>query len=86
MFDLTHGLIFAIGSMTLIISILVVVNHIINTSNKEEEELSAKKGDKVVTYEDEAPVDTILGVEIFPVIHIKSQEKIYVSLEDISDD
>ena len=54
--------------------------------NKEEEELSAKKGDKVVAYEDEAPVDTILGVEIFPVIHIKSQEKIYISLEDIKDD
>ena len=54
--------------------------------NKEEEELSAKKGDKVVAYEDEAPVDTILGVEIFPVIHIKSQEKIYISLEDISDE
>ena len=54
--------------------------------NKEEEELSAKKGDKVIAYEDEAPVDTILGVEIFPVIHIKSQEKIYVSLEDIKDE
>ena len=54
--------------------------------NKEEEELSAKKGDKVIAYEDESPVDTILGVEIFPVIHIKSQEKIYVSLEDIKDD
>ena len=54
--------------------------------NKEEEELSAKIGDKVIAYEDEAPVDTILGVEIFPVIHIKSQEKIYVSLEDIKDD
>ncbi len=54
--------------------------------NKEEEELSAKKGDKVIAYEDEAPVDTILGVEIFPVIHIKSQEKIYISLEDIKDD
>ena len=40
MFDLTHGLIFVIGSMTLIISILVVVNYIINTSNKEEEELN----------------------------------------------
>jgi len=51
--------------------------------NKEEEELTAKKGDKVVAFEDEPPVDTILGVEIFPVIHIKSQEKIYVSLEDI---
>jgi len=61
----------------------VLINDILN---KEEEELSAKKGDKVVAYEDEAPVDTILGIEIFPVIHIKSQEKIYVSLEDIKDD
>jgi hypothetical protein len=54
--------------------------------NKEEEELTAKKGDKVVAFEDEPPIDTILGVEIFPVIHMKSQEKIYVSLEDIKDD
>jgi hypothetical protein len=61
----------------------VLINDILN---KEEEELSAKKGDKVIAYEDESPVDTILGVEIFPVIHIKSQEKIYVSLEDIKDD
>ena len=61
----------------------VLVNDILN---KEEEELSAKKGDKVIAYEDEAPVDTVLGVEIFPVIHVKSQEKIYVSLEDIKDD
>jgi hypothetical protein len=51
--------------------------------NKEEEELTAKAGDKVEAFEDEPPVDTILGVEIFPVIHIKSKEKIYVSLEDI---
>ena len=54
--------------------------------NKEEEELSAKKGDKVVAYDDEAPVDSILGVEIFPVVHVKTQEKIYVSLEDIKDE
>ena len=54
--------------------------------NKEEEDLSAAKGDKVVTFKDEAPVDTILGIEIFPVIHVKSQEKIYISLEDIKDD
>jgi len=51
--------------------------------NKEEEELSATVGDKVDTFEDEPPVDTILGVEIFPVIHMKTKEKIYVSLEDI---
>ena len=53
--------------------------------NKEEEELTAKKGDKVVAFADESPVDTVLGVEIFPVVHMKTQEKIYVSLEDITD-
>ena len=60
----------------------VLVNDILN---KEEEELSAKKGDKVVTFEDEAPIDTVLGVEIFPVVHMKSKEVIYVSLEDIKE-
>ena len=45
--------------------------------------MRAKRGDKVVAYDDEPPVDTVLGVDIFPVIHIKSQEKIYVGLEDL---
>ena len=58
----------------------VLVNDILN---KEEEELTAKKGDKVEVYKDEPPIDTILGVEIFPVIHLKTKEEIYVSLEDI---
>ena len=60
----------------------VLVNDILN---KEEEELSAKKGDKVIASDDEPPVDTVLGVEIFPVIHVSTQEKIYVSLEEIKD-
>ena len=60
----------------------VLVNDILN---KEEEELSAKKGDKVIAFDDEPPIDTVLGVEIFPVIHDKTKEKIYVSLEDIKD-
>ena len=60
----------------------VLVNDILN---KEEEELSAKKGDKVIAFDDEPPIDTVLGVEIFPVIHAQTQEKIYVSLEDIKD-
>ena len=51
--------------------------------NKEEEELTAKKGDKVEVFEDEPPIDTVLGVEIFPVVHLKTKEVIYVSLEDI---
>ena len=35
----------------------VLVNDILN---KEEEELTAKKGDKVIAFEDESPVDSIL--------------------------
>ena len=57
-----------------------LVNDILNT---EEEELQAKIGDKVIAFEDEAKIDTVLGVDIFPIIHVKTQEKIYVSLEDI---
>ena len=58
----------------------VLVNDILN---KEEEELTAKAGDKVAVFKDEPPIDTILGVEIFPVVHLKTKEEIYVSLEDI---
>ena len=57
-----------------------LVNDILNS---EEEELTAKKGDKVVAFDDEAPLDTILGIDIFPIVHAKTQEKIYISLEDI---
>ena len=60
----------------------VLINDILN---KEEEELSAKKGDRVISFDDEPPIDTVLGVEIFPVVHEKTKEKIYVSLEDIKD-
>ena len=61
----------------------VLVNDILN---KEDEEISARKGDLVMTFEDQSPVDTILGIDIFPVIHIASGEKIFVSLEDIKDE
>lgn len=57
-----------------------LVNDILNN---EEEELTAKVGDKVAAFKDEPPVDTVLGVEIFPVVHLKTKEEIYVSLEDI---
>ena len=40
MFDLSHGLMFAIGSMTLIISILVIFNYLVNSFKKEEKELN----------------------------------------------
>ena len=40
MFDLTYGLMFAIGSMTLIISILVIFNYLVNIFKKEKQELN----------------------------------------------
>ena len=61
----------------------VLVNDILN---KEDEEISARRGDLVMTFEDQSPVDTILGIDIFPVIHIASQEKIFVSLDDIKEE
>ena len=61
----------------------VLVNDILN---KEDEVVSAMKGDLVMTFEDQSPVDTILGIDIFSVIHVASSEKIFVSLEDIKDE
>jgi len=61
----------------------VLVNDILN---KEDEAITATKGDLVMTFEDQSPADTILGIDIFPVIHIASGEKIFVSLEDIKDE
>ena len=45
----------------------------------------ALEGDEVQVFEPVAPVDTVLGVEIFPVIHIPTQSKIFVSAEDITE-
>jgi|TARA_E500000318_G_C3504287_1_gene189612 hypothetical protein len=62
----------------------VLINDI---SGKESEEMDlvARKGDKVFVTQDTAPIDTVLGLEIFPVIHDNTKETIYISLEDIKD-
>ena len=49
----------------------------------DDEEIDAQPGDIVNALQDTPPSDTILGVDVFPVIHQKSNKKIYVSLEDI---
>ncbi len=53
--------------------------------SRQSEDIVAKKGDKVFATQDTSPTDTILGVEIFSVIHEKSKETIYISLEDIKE-
>src|SRR6056300_646544 len=51
----------------------------------EEDEIEALEGDEVEVFEDTAPEDTILGVDVFPVIHRKTKQKIFVSSEDIKE-
>ena len=49
----------------------------------DDDEIDAQTGDVVTAHEDTPPSDRVLGVDIFPVVHEKSNKKIYVSLEDI---
>ena len=51
----------------------------------DDDEIDAQPGDIVTALEDTPPSDRVLGVDIFPVIHQKSNKKIYISLEDIDD-
>ena len=56
------------------------------TFDKEDAESpDALEGDEVQVFEPTAPTDTVLGVEIFPVIHMPTQSKILVSAEDIKE-
>jgi len=50
---------------------------------EDENALPAVAGDKLETFEDTAPIDTVLGVPVFPIIHIETRQKIFVSLDDI---
>ena len=51
----------------------------------EEDEIEALEGDEIEVFEDTPPEDTILGVDVFPVIHKKTKQKIFVSSEDIKE-
>ena len=48
-------------------------------------EVVAKKGDTVSVFGDTGAIDTIMGVEIFPVVHDKSKNEIYISIEDLEE-
>ena len=48
-------------------------------------EVVARKGDTVSVFGDTGAIDTIMGVEIFPVVHDKSKNEIYISIEDLEE-
>ena len=54
-------------------------------TTEDEEEIDALEGDEVEVFEDTPAADTILGVDVFPVIHKNTKQKIFVSAEDIKE-
>jgi hypothetical protein len=64
---------------------IYVLTQDVVTGGEEEDEIEAIIGDEVEVFEDTPPEDTILGVDVFPVIHKKTKQKIYVSAEDIKE-
>jgi hypothetical protein len=65
--------------------IYTLTQDVIATGEDDEDEIDAMTGDEVETFEDVAAADTILGVDVFPVIHKKTKQKIFVSAEDIKE-
>jgi hypothetical protein len=62
-----------------------LTNDVIATGEDDEENIDALIGDEVETFENVPPADTVLGVDVFPVIHRKTKQKIFVSSEDIQE-
>jgi hypothetical protein len=54
-------------------------------TGEDSDDVDALVGDEVEVFEDTPASDTILGVDVFSVIHRKSKQKIYVSAEDIKE-
>ena len=48
-------------------------------------DIRGKAGDIVVAFAETSPTDSVMGQNIFKVVHQKSKEEIYVALEDLKD-
>ena len=51
----------------------------------EDDKVIGKKGDKVNVYSDQAPQDTVMGQDVFEVIHDKTKDVLLVTIEDIEE-
>ena len=46
-------------------------------------ETYAKIGDKILIPEGTEPTDTVLGIDVYPAIHIPTNKTIYITIDDI---
>ena len=51
----------------------------------EDDKVIGKKGDIVNVYSDQAPQDTVMGQDVFEVIHDKTKDVLLVTVEDIEE-
>ena len=51
----------------------------------EDDKVIGKAGDKVTVYSDQAPKDTVMGQDVFEVIHDKTKDVLLVTIEDIEE-
>ena len=51
----------------------------------EDDKVIGKKGDIVNVYSDQAPQDTVMGQDVFEVIHDKTKDLLLVTIEDIEE-
>ena len=51
----------------------------------EDDKVIGKKGDTVTAYADQAPQDTVMGQDVFEVIHDKTKDVLLVTIEDIEE-
>jgi|TARA_A100001515_G_scaffold105178_1_gene85931 hypothetical protein len=51
----------------------------------EDDKVIGKKGDIVNVYSDQAPQDTVMGQDVFEVIHDKTKDVLLVTIEDIEE-
>jgi len=65
--------------------IYTLTQDVIVTDEDSHEDFDALAGDEVEVFEDTPPADTILGVDVFAVIHNKTKQKIFISSEDIKE-
>ena len=51
----------------------------------EDDKVIGKKGDTVTVFSDQAPSDTVMGQDVFEVIHDKTKDVLLVTIEDIEE-
>ena len=51
----------------------------------EDDKVIGKAGDKVTVYSDQAPKDTVMGQDVFEVIHDRTKDVLLVTIEDIEE-